>query len=675
MNKTSSWSEDRIKEYLNYAYLEIGDTFDIETDNPFDLNIKKDNIAEDLVKVFKNIDFMPFTVKTLLNMNLFPYQMSILNTLWIKRLPMLIATRGGSKTTMLGCYAITKALLDQGSKIVIAGAGLRQSGLVFESMENIWKNAPILQDICGSNNGPRRGVLGFHWDIGDSRIMGIPIGTGEKIRGLRANTIIVDEFGSVNPDIFETVIRGFASVQSNNTFEKVKQQYQIEALKAIGMNNDAIEDFIGESKAEGNQIILAGTATYQFNHFYKYYQDYCNLIYEQCRSGYGENCEYAVVRLPWDFLPNGLMDKTILEQGRATMDSAIFKMEYGCVFAKDSDGFFPASSIHKATCPIKTQNGELKFYAEEYGEKNCKYVMGVDPASERDNFAISIIKMTDEYRGLVFCWSTNRKKFEAQKKKKPQLFTGIEDYNTFIIRKIHEICSKFNIVRINIDSGGGGRSVVEGLKDSSKLKDNEYCIYNMNDEEISDRKGAHIIKVIEFSSREWYESSHFNLLKDITTMNQLFPAYDAIGVEQHRMLSSDDDILDMSLENIQYEIEECKYQTTLIQEQTTAKGNKTWDLPRIKGVVTEGIKLRLRKDHFTSLLLANDAARAIINNVETPQKHVFGGYSSKEAMRQKTSSGQMYQGKGLKRMKNSQNINQRSGSVIRHEGPGGSIAY
>jgi len=175
-----NWSEERIKEYLDYAYLEIGDTNSISIQNPFEIQIEKNDIPEELVKIFKNIDYLPFTVKTLLNMNLFPYQMSILNTLWIKRLPMLLATRGGSKTTMLGCYAITKALLDQGSKIVIAGAGLRQSGLVFESMENIWKNAPILQDICGANNGPRRGVLGFTWEIGDSKIMGIPIGTGER---------------------------------------------------------------------------------------------------------------------------------------------------------------------------------------------------------------------------------------------------------------------------------------------------------------------------------------------------------------------------------------------------------------------------------------------------------------------------------------------------------------
>ena len=669
----NNWSKDHIDEYLNNAYLEIGDTFDVKTTPVFPESLSKNEIPEALVSVFKNLDYLPFTVKTLLNMNLFPYQMAILKTLWEKRLPMLLATRGGSKTTMLGCYAITKALLAQGSKIVVAGAGLRQSGLVFESMENIWKNAPILQDICGANNGPRRGVLGFTWEIGESKIMGIPIGTGEKIRGLRANTIIVDEFGSVNPDIFETVIRGFASVQSNNTFEKVKQQYQIDALKAIGISNESIDEFVGGDKAEGNQIIIAGTATYQFNHFYKYYMDYCNLVYSGLNRK--DKCEYAVIRLPWEELPSGLMDKTILEQGKATMDSAIFKMEYGCVFAKDSDGFYPASAIHKATCPVSKETGEIKFFVEDFGKNNARYVMGIDPASERDNFAISIIKIAEGHREHVFCWSTNRKRFESNRKKNTEFYDGIQDYNTFIIRKIHELCKRFNIVRINIDSGGGGRSVIEGLKDPSKLKDGGFCLYDMDDEEVSDRHGAHIIKVIEFSSREWYEAAHFNLLKDITTMQHIFPAYDAISVEQNRLSNTDYELEDFSVENIQYEIEECKYQTTLIQEQTTLKGYKTWDLPRIKGVVTEGIKLRLRKDHFTSLLLANDAARSILNTPNSNEKFVFGGYSLGEIRGVKGNGGAMYQGKGLKKMKNANNLSNRPSNFSKPYNSDGTIAY
>ena len=41
-------------------------------------------------------------------------------------------------------------------------------------------------------------------------------------------------------------------------------------MKELGFVDEGNK--IGNS--EGNQIIIAGTASYQFNHFYKYYQDY-----------------------------------------------------------------------------------------------------------------------------------------------------------------------------------------------------------------------------------------------------------------------------------------------------------------------------------------------------------------------------------------------------------------
>jgi len=43
----------------------------------------------------------------------------------------------------------------------------------------------------------------------------IPLGDGTKIRGLRAHIIISDEFSSVPPDIYETVVVGFAAVSAD----------------------------------------------------------------------------------------------------------------------------------------------------------------------------------------------------------------------------------------------------------------------------------------------------------------------------------------------------------------------------------------------------------------------------------------------------------------------------
>jgi hypothetical protein len=193
----------------------------------------------------------------------------------------------------------------------------------------------------------------------------------------------------------------------------------------------------------------------------------------------------------------------------------------------------------------------------------------------------------------------------------------------------------------------------------------------MDDEECARKAGLHAIKVIEFSSREWYETSHFNLLKDITTMKILFPEYDALGIEQERILGIES-LGEYSSENILGEVEECKYQTTLVHETTTAKGQKRWDLPKVKGVMTEGLKSRLRKDHFTSLLLANDAARNIDNNGHLDKIKTFGGYSSKYIVSNNTSgSDAMYQGPGMRKMRGG-DIGTR---ISIDKGEHGNIAY
>ena len=668
-NNIQSWSAQHQEEFLKNAYLEIGDTYLIDTEKSNNFFASRESVPEDIVKLCLDPNYLHFPTNHILGMNLFPYQMSILQTLWTKRLPMILAARGGSKTTMLGVYTILRALLNQGIKIVIAGAGLRQSGLVFEAMEQIWKNAPILRDIVGPINHPKRGVLGYTWDLGKSKITGIPIGTGEKIRGLRANVIICDEFGSINPDIFETVIRGFASVQSHNTFEKVQEAYSKQLLEEAGVSLESENQSGDGMSLSGNQIIISGTATYQFNHFYKYYQDYTNILYSKSNV---DPEDYAVIRIPYDHLPTGLMDKAILDQGSATMDSGIFKMEYGCVFAKDSEGFYPASTIFGCTCPIKIDDEDFSFNVEPEGSPTEEYVLGIDPASERDNLAITIIKLSKP-RQHVYTWSVNRKRFEADKKKRPQEYKGVDDYNTFIIHKLNDLASRFNIVRMHLDSGGGGRSIIEGLKDKSKLKDGQVCLYDMDDPEVSGEHGKHIIKVIQFSNRNWYEAAHYNLLKDLTVRNHIFPDYDAVAVEQSRLGGTEGSLVRDTAENIQYEIEECKYQTTLIHEQTTPKGAKKWDLPQIKGVVTEGVQLRLKRDHFTSLLLANDACRDYLK-VDDSIK-TFGGRTTNTFQSQsKESSSPMYQGRGLRSMKRS-NYNNMTGNRTTKNDSGGTISY
>lgn len=43
------------------------------------------------------------------------------------------------------------------------------------------------------------------------------------------------------------------------------------------------------------------------------------------------------------------------------------------------------------------------------GDPNGRYVFGIDPASEQDNFALIIIEIHPQHQRIVYSWTTNKK--------------------------------------------------------------------------------------------------------------------------------------------------------------------------------------------------------------------------------------------------------------------------
>src|SRR5690606_21834539 len=149
------------------------------------------------------------TVQHLLNLEMLPMHAVVLKELWNRQFPMLIACRGWSKTFTLAVFNLLRMVFIPKTKIVVCGSSFRQSKAVFEYMETIWSEAPVLRDIAQNTDGAFREVDRCTFRLNGSTTTSIPIGTGEKIRGLRASIVEADEFASISPDIFETVIVGF----------------------------------------------------------------------------------------------------------------------------------------------------------------------------------------------------------------------------------------------------------------------------------------------------------------------------------------------------------------------------------------------------------------------------------------------------------------------------------
>jgi hypothetical protein len=204
---------------IDHAYLGLSseDVASLELlDNPLDIHKDFDNPGLAELRLMRNPDYFYWTCKTLLNIEIIPEQAAILEELWIRAFPMYIASRGFGKTFMLAVYCWLKLIIVPGTKIVVAGAAFRQSKFVLDYMKTIWDNSPILQSIANKNtDGMKVEPDKITFKFNGGFCTAIPIGNGDKIRGLRANIVIGEEFASHNPDIWETVIRGFTSVSAN----------------------------------------------------------------------------------------------------------------------------------------------------------------------------------------------------------------------------------------------------------------------------------------------------------------------------------------------------------------------------------------------------------------------------------------------------------------------------
>ena len=209
------------------AWLGLGDLDSVEITRNLMINRSENEIENPdvhLLRILRDPKYIGSTVKLLLNIELHPIQIAIIQEFWIRSFPMYIASRGWGKSFLLALYAVLKCMFFPGTKIVIVGAAFRQSKIIFEYMETIWRSSPILRSIFnGNDDGPRRDVDRCTMRLGDSWAIAIPMGDGSKIRGLRAHIIIADEFASISPDIYETVVSGFAAV-SANPIQNVKEQ-------------------------------------------------------------------------------------------------------------------------------------------------------------------------------------------------------------------------------------------------------------------------------------------------------------------------------------------------------------------------------------------------------------------------------------------------------------------
>lgn len=598
-------------------------------------------------------EYFWFTCHEIFNIDLHPFQTAVLQELWYHKFPILVGSRGASKSFMLAVYALLRLLFLKNRKIVICGSGFRQSKMIFEYIEQIIRGSKILKNLI-PDTSIRKGNDSWTMKFGENLITAIPIGTGESIRGLRANDILADEFAAQNAEIFETVIAGFGVVSSSPT-EKAAEIARRKFRKASGL---WIED--DKELERGNQLIISGTAYYAFNHFSKYHDRYRKIIKsrgsKQKLKEYGLDefpvnwKDYCVIRIPVDLLPPGFMDDSQIARSKATASNGIFEMEFGAVFSADSNGFFKRTTLE--ACVVKPDEdivqpsgkvipAEKAFFETKLGgDRTKEYIMGVDPAFAADNFAIAIIELNGTHRSIVHVWTTNKAKH------KEKLANGVvhdNAYYSYCARKIRGLMGRFNINRICIDAQGGGYALVESLNDKNLLKPGELELWPVIDPENSQdtdcNNGLHIIELVQFSRLDYTTQANHGLLEDFQNRKLLFPFFDGISLiinDETDSASNDDENMNKCID----EIEQLKEELTMITVSRTQTGREHWDTPEFK--LPNGKKGRMVKDRYSALVMANKAARDMENVIDYSVGTTVGGFASN--VKSKEESKRMFTG-------------------------------
>ena len=188
----------------------------------------------------------------------------------------------------------------------------------------------------------------------------------------------------------------------------------------------------------------------------------------------------------------------------------------------------------------------------------------------------------------------------------------------------------FPCIHIAMDAQGGGVAVMESLHDTDKLQDGEIPIWPVIDEnkekDTDGERGLHILEMCQFAKYDWLAEGNHGMRKDFEDKVLLFPFFDPLSLT----LSEHEDTMKSrmfdTLEECVLDIEELKDELSMIQMTQTNSGRDRWDTPEV--VVGTGKKSKMRKDRYSSLLMANMAARVLQRTPEQADYQFYGGFAT-----------------------------------------------
>jgi hypothetical protein len=566
-----------------------------------------------------------FTTDLALGLNLESYQELTINSFFNRNYCMLVWGRGCAKSFCAAIYCILKCIFEPGTKILIASINFRTSRRVFNEIEKFLSSPQAaLARQCFGLKSKRNDQ--YEWEVNGGSITAIPL-TGEKIRGIRANVLILDEFLLLPPDIIDNVLIPFLS-SPRDVGERIRiRKLEDELIKKGLLHPDNKQIFENTS-----QMLALSSASYTFEHLFRVYQQWSHLIEhpEEQETKEGElPGTYFVSQLGYEALPSHMVDQAAIQVAKSGGSSHhSFLREYCARFIDGGDSYFSPKKMHDCTIP----DGEHPT-TKVVGDSDKKYILAIDPnfssSKVADYFAMSLIELDEEKKQGVLVHG-----YQAAG-------SSLQDH----IKYFYYLYKNFNLALIIIDHAGAD-TFIDAINNSQYFKDMNRKIGFVDFE--SDKENEDYTKMLKDCARQynkdfgnicikqyftsafltrsnsylqtcidhkkiWFASrasNHPDILENIFTMNlpmeYIYPR--GIGDKADNEYETKKLTVREFIEEQDFIIQDTKDQCANVEVTTTSRGTQSFDLPSHLRKSTS--VNRARKDNYTTLMLGNWGVKA-----------------------------------------------------------------
>lgn len=536
-----------------------------------------------------------FTTELLTGIKLAPYQEVTLRAMLNRNFNMCVWGRGCGKTFIASIFCVLQTIFEPNTKILVAGPTFRTARFIFNNIEKIYdgKDAELLSQVFGAKS--KRNDQ-YEWSVNGGSITAIPL-NGEKIRGFRANILVLDEFLLLPEETIKNVLMPFLVAPQN-----MKERLKVREIEDKLISKGKMEEKDRIVFENDSKMIALSSASYTFENLYKTYLDWVEKIYGEKTS----NASYFISQMSYEALPSYMIDSTIIEEAKEGGQShASFKREYCAQFTDGSDSYFSAKKMHECTIP----DGEEPT-SKISGDSSRKYILAIDPSfsdsPSSDYFAMSVMELDEETKEstLVHCYAvagghlTNHIKYFYYLSKFFDFEAIIIDSAGYqFIDSANESeyfkRDKIKLTFFDFDSDAEGIEydiMLRKARSQYNKQSGQKCIKQVFTSSFIRKANEHLKACVDYK-KVWFASK-------ITANGQAFDK--AVNTYVDTDLINAETLLELA-ENQDNLIYQTKKQCSLIEVKTTARGTQTFDLPiHLKKSSSAS---RARKDNYTTLML------------------------------------------------------------------------